>query len=293
MIKEKLLLHVYEFLKIQDALTKSKIDAVYLKGFLQHFNLTKRWPNKAPVDIDILIPSLSFNRVKNILISLDFSQHRKYRNPQSRPQINFVKETSVGPVVCDVHNQTFFPTKYIFNVLPPKLVKQITAEFISRTTTISFQNQKFRILKPEDMLLHQCLNFFFHHSLKNPRQSFDISTIAKYQKINWHYVVKKLTDWKLKEFAYFSLLVSKRLAKAKIPDFVLKKLKSKNALPFLNLILTNPKIASKPIKNMHSRFRYNILLRFLIFDKPMTEKIKTVLRYFLPKILPKKNSPVE
>lgn len=293
MIEKKLLVYTDELLKLQKALARKNIQVVYLKGIIQYFALTKKWPAKIPVDIDILIPSGSFSKVKQILKSLGYFLHRPYQNPAIRPQISFVKSHVLGPIVYDVHNQIFFPTKYIFNVLPPKLVKQITAEFISRATTISFQNQKFRILEPEDMLLHQCLNFFFHHSCRNKHQVYDISLIIKLTKINWEVILKRLQLWNLKEFAYYPLLLTKQISKAKVPTFVLKQLRPKSLLAIFAPLFINSRTISFPIKNMHVRFRYNILLRLLIADQPVLQKIGIGCLQLLLSIFPARAKPVE
>ena len=276
MIEKKLLVYTNELLKLQKALILNNIHAIYLKGVIQYFALTNKWPSKIPVDIDTLIPPDSFSRVSRILRSLGYSMHLPYKSPAVRPQTSFVKTHALMPIVCDVHNQIFFPTKYIFNVLPPKLVKQITMEFINRAKTISFQNQKFRILGPEDMLLHQCLNFFFHHSCRNSHQINDIALIIKRANINWETILARLSLWNLKEFAYYPLLLAKQISKAKVSNFVLKKLKPKSLLAFLTPLFINSRTVTSPIKNMHIRFRYNIFLRFLITDQSILQKIQSI-----------------
>lgn len=289
MTEKKLLLFVDELLKLQRALISKNIQSVYLKGIIQHFSLTRKWPSKIPVDIDILLPPNSFLQVGRVLKSLGFLMHQKYKNPATRPQVSFVKTHVLMPIVCDVHNQIFFPTKYIFNVLPLKLVKQITTEFLSRAKTVSFQNKGFRILEPEDMLLHQCLNFFFHHSCRNTHQINDIALIVKRTNINWKVILARLSLWNLKEFAYYPLLLTKQVSKAKVPNFVLKQLRPKSLLAIFAPLFINSKTVSAPIKNMHLRFRYNLFLRLLITDKPILQKIQAALLLiiFPTKIKPK------
>lgn len=290
MIQQKLLVYTDELLKLQKALTRNNIQTVYLKGIIQHFALTKKWPAKIPVDIDILLPPNSFLQVGRVLKSLGFLMHQKYKNPATRPQVSFVKTHVLMPIVCDVHNQIFFPTKYIFNVLPLKLVKQITTEFLSRAKTVSFQNKGFRILEPEDMLLHQCLNFFFHHSCRNTHQINDIALIVKRTNINWKVILARLSLWNLKEFAYYPLHLTKQVSKANVPNFVLKQLRPKSLLAIFAPLFVNSRTISSPIKNMHIRFRYNIFLRFLITNQSILQKIQTV---FLLIIFPVKNRPKE
>lgn len=293
MIEKKLLVYVDELLRIQKELIRNNIHAVYLKGVVQYYSLTGHWPGNNPVDIDILIPPGSFSQVRWVLKSLRFLMHQKYKSPASRPQVSFVKKHAFMTIVCDVHNQIFFPTKYIFNVLPPKLVKQITAEFLGRAKTISFQNQEFRILEPEDMLLHQCLNFFFHHSCRNTHQINDIALIVKRTNINWKVILARLSLWNLKEFAYYPLLLTKQVSKAKVPNFVLKQLRPKSLLAIFAPLFVNSRTISFPIKNMHVRFRYNILLRFLISDQPTLQKIGIGCLQLLLSIFPARAKPTE
>lgn len=293
MTEKKLLLFVDELLKLQRALISKNIQSVYLKGIIQHFSLTRKWPSRIPVDIDILLPPNSFLQAGRVLKSLGFLMHQKYKSPATRPQVSFVKTHALMPIVCDVHNQIFFPTKYIFNVLPLKLVKQITTEFLSRAKTVSFQNQEFRILEPEDMLLHQCLNFFFHHSCRNTHQINDIALIVKRTNINWKVILARLSLWNLKEFAYYPLLLTKQISKAKVPSFALKQLRPKSLLAIFAPLFVNSRTISFPIKNMHVRFRYNILLRFLISDQPTLQKIGIGCLQLLLSIFPARAKPTE
>lgn len=308
MIEEKLLIYTNELLRLQRAFNASRVAVIHLKGITQYYALTGLWPKNCPIDIDILIPPNSFLKASRILSVLGFSKHHSQGDFSVRPQISFVKALPLMPIVCDVHNKVFFPTKYIFNVLPEKLVKRIGQKFFLRAKIINFHNQKFKILDRDDMLLHQSLNFFFHHSCRNPHQLRDIALITKKENINWEIVLKRLTLWNLKEFAYYPIFLSKQIEKAKVPDLVLRALKPKNILARFAPIFINSSTALSPIQNLHVRFRYNILLRFLIADQPLFEKIFSVcsprilqniikkprwLFYLLPSIFPTRAKPSE
>ena len=106
---KKLLVYTDELLKLQKALILNNIQAIYLKGVIQYFALTNKWPSKKiPIDIDTLIPPDSFSQVNRVLESLGYLVHLPYKSPAVRPQTSFVKTHALMPIVCDVHNQIFF-----------------------------------------------------------------------------------------------------------------------------------------------------------------------------------------
>lgn len=277
--KFNLLLQVRELSNINRALRREKIPVVYLKGILEQYSLTGAWPNYSPVDIDILVRPEDAVRVKQILNSLGYrliisSDPGKRISEQA--ELTFTRRIGRFHVTVDVHTMAFVPTKNVFDVLPPALSGKIAGEFFRRRRFIHFQKQRFAILCSEDMLLHQSLNFFFHHSCRGATQLSEIATILREARIDWDAVAKRLQKWDLSIFAYFPLKLAAIIHGAPVPDNVLRVLAPRGILVPAASFLIVSGFGEQTLQSRLS-YRYNILLRFLILEKPVIEKIAGIM----------------
>lgn len=277
--KLNLLLQVRELSNINRVLRREKIAVVYLKGILEQYSLTGAWPNYLPLDIDILVRPEDAVRVKRLLNSLGYrliisSDPGKRMSDQA--ELTFGRRIGRFHVTVDVHMMAFVPTKNVFDVLPPELSGKIAGEFLRRRRFIRFQKQRVAILCPEDMLLHQSLNFFFHHSCRGAAQLSEIATILREARIDWNTVVKRLQKWGLSIFAYFPLKLSAIIHGAPVPDNVLRVLATRGILAPVASFLIVSGFGGRILESRLS-YRYNILLRFLILEKPVFEKIAEIV----------------
>lgn len=277
--KFNLLLQVRELLSVNRIFRREKIAVVYLKGILGHYSLTGTWLNYSPVDIDILVRPEDAARVKQILNSLGY---RLIISSDPGQRVSEQAELTLGRrigrfhVTIDVHTLVFIPTKHVFDVLPRLLSLKISDEFFQRRRFIRFRKQRVAIFCPEDMLLHQSLNFFFHHSCRGAAQLSEIATILQGARIDWNAVVKRLQKWGLSIFAYFPLKLAVIIHGAPVPDNVLRLLAPRGILaPAASFLI----VAGFGEQTLQSRlsYRYNILLRFLILEKPIIEKIGEII----------------
>lgn len=267
--------YVHELLAVQRLLTRNHIESIHLKGVTQSMFLTGNWPARIPVDIDILIRRDSLSKTTRALNGIGYQVI-----PQSSDtsEVLSVKPGQHDGVQLELHLSALIPLPLCapFNTLPFPLVEQMSEEFFQRSQRFRFSHQMFRILGNEDMLLHQCLNFFFHHSCRSNHQLQDIALVIKKLPIRWAVVVARLKRWDLKEFAYYPLLLAKQVERANVPQTVLETTKPRNRLAPLVPLFINAYTAFAPIENPHVRFRYNILLRFLISDQTLLLKIRSL-----------------
>jgi len=85
------------------------------------------------------------------------------------------------------------------------------------------------VLSPEDLIVHLCMHLSFHHQFQfaGLRGLCDIKETIKHydSQINWGKVKSRAEEWRVRNGVYLSLLLSRDLTGAKIPDDALENLK--------------------------------------------------------------------
>lgn len=278
MTRLKQMLQLFQLIEIQRIFHEEKIPVVHLKGIIQSQYLNSTLPKLIPQDIDILIKRRNFRRVAKIFKKAGYTMFIEYpfskitvKEALIQPQINFIKYIWGRAIVFDVHMLLFNPTKHLFNILPYRKVNLLTAEVFERAQPLIFNRTKFLLLDNEDMLLHQCLNYFFHHCCRGINQLGDINNIIDSVSIRWGEVLSRAQRWKLSRYIYYPLFLSREIFQTEVSKNVLFALKPKGLLPTLAKILfINRRTVNQPIDNPRIRFYFNILLRFFISSKDLT-----------------------
>lgn len=104
-----------------------------------------------------------------------------------------------------------------------------TDEFINNSYCAS--GTKVHILSPEDNLLQVCIHTAKHSYVRAPglRLHLDVERIVSNKEIDWELFVKKVEDVHVKTATYFSLFIPSVLFNTPVPQWVLDRLKPKNA----------------------------------------------------------------
>lgn len=267
---------VKQLIEINKPLAANNLDLIYLKGTLQSYYLYHHLPKYLPLDTDILIKIKDLGIASKILTRIGFTATTSLSssidiNLQSNtPQINFINTKNILlPEIVDLHLLILNPTDLIFNYLPIKKTVDITRQMFLRKRRIKFATTNFFILENEDMLLHQCLNFFFHHCCRGKRQLHDIADIIKILPIKWPVILKRLKKWDLEIYAHYPLLLAKKICRAPVPKDVLRITTPIGPLRDYALNYINKITIDQPIDNPRLRYRFNIWLRFLLSKKPL------------------------
>ena len=91
------------------------------------------------------------------------------------------------------------------------------------------------VLSPEDLLLHLCVHLAFHHlfGFTGLRTFYDIKeTIRHYQgQLEWDQVRHRARKWGAGNAIYLTLLFSRDLLHAQVPDSILSALEPEDSLP--------------------------------------------------------------
>ena len=250
---------------------------------MQSYALNHRLPAYAPIDIDILIRINKIDKLIKLLRNKGFRLSKTIYNYSEidlyhNPQLTFVNTSnSKLPRAIDVHLLIFNPTKSIFNSMPVNKGLKITRQMFLRKRKIKFGPTNFFILENEDMLLHQCLNFFFHHCCRGKRQLHDIADIIKILPIKWPVILERLIEWDLETYAHYSLQLAKEIYHAPIPKKILDITAATGPLRNYISNFINKTTIDQPINNPRLRYRFNIWLRFLLSKEPIWRNLAKLL----------------
>lgn len=269
----KTILYISELCRITDAAQRKGIVIVFLKGILQDFFLTKKISTKNRFDIDILVQDGQLPAISNIFNASGYSMALPIskRTPTlehalTDSQSVFIKKIQRILIVFDVHTLLLVPTPPPIVTLSRQTCKKITREVFTRKQSMTFKGKRVFILETTDMLLHQCLNLFFHHSCKGMEQVNTVATICGLSQINWKEAVTRLKRWNIVQFGYFPLWLAKSLFGAPVPSMVLQSLYRNSIGSKLAKFFINSSTVTQPIDHK-VRYRYNMFLRFLLSDK--------------------------
>lgn len=282
--QSRLLIKLKEILRLQKIFLLAGIEPIYLKGFFQHWYLTKKWLTRDFFDFDLLIKRCDVDKIYRLLCNEEYRPtfHISFSQPSIKqalyePQIIFRKMLP-GNVAntIDLHIIPLVPSTNIFPVISFQLANQISRQFFSRSRSVIFNRLPFGLLNNEDMLIHQCLNYFFHHACRGASQLADIGLIIKRLPLDWSVVMARLGKWQLEEFAYYPLSLAADIKKVLVPLDVLAQIKPRHLLAFLAPLFINSQTYTAPIENNFVRYRYNLLLQVITANRPVADKIRVL-----------------
>jgi hypothetical protein len=144
-----------------------------------------------------------------------------------------------------------------------------------RSIKASLEGNEVRLLSPEDLILYLCLHTSLHHLFKFGLRSFCdmFETLERHHgKIDWEKLWKRAEEWGVDRCAYITLLLTKDLLGAHVPDPVLKTMNPGDLDPLL-AAWTRQKILSD------QRNRRFYTKDFIKLWKSRSFKDKTVLLF--------------
>jgi hypothetical protein len=143
----------HEFGKICDALHKTGIGFMPIKGVIIAHNIYPHSYLRPFKDIDILLNASELPHiVEEAFVNLGYELH----NPGFGTSAFFLKKTSAGPVQVELHGQGYAWNRlHRSHQLDYNLVWK---DLWQRAQTGTIEGEKVRVMSPEDLLLITCLN---------------------------------------------------------------------------------------------------------------------------------------
>ncbi|MCL4339327.1 nucleotidyltransferase family protein [Patescibacteria group bacterium] len=277
-----------EIVKITQRFEKEKIEYVFLKGLPLHLYFEKIHPKRIYADADLLISKTDRNKVKKILVSLDFKQantsyssiHKKLKDKDT--EVLFYKKLGVFFVNLDIHLEAGF----LFNQLgrldslyKEKYIDEITDQFIKSRKYVHIQNNYFPILLYDWLVIYLCLHFF-HHNFRGIYRLELADSVIRKKFVNkganiWIDVEEKIIKYKLQNFVYPSFLLLKKYSHTPLPSNFLNSIKpNSHKINFIkNNILsenifddeTRMEAGVKRFKNLYYLSPNPLYIRLLVF----------------------------
>jgi len=283
------LLYLWEFRKLNRLFLENGLKVINLKGIaLSQVLGGKSLPGRFLSDLDILIQRKDFPQIARTLRNLGYKIKKQkgvpnfhYQEPYPIHQEITFKKRKAPTLAVDIHQELVGSTQGKLNPLPLEKNQKISQDFIKRAKLVKGE---FLTLEENDLLFYLCLHNFFHHNCRGIEQLVNIAQVVEKLPINWKIFSQKVRKYSLENYLYYPLFLAKNLLGAKVPKKILDESKPKSFFSNLVPFFINQKNVFKPrsIHQLDKTNKENIVLRFLIIDKPLLWKIWYLLR---PRVL--------
>lgn len=281
LIKIQNLFYLEEFNKLNKLFWKNNLKVISLKGIALSQQLEGKLPNRVLSDLDFLIQRKDFTQAAKILRGLGY---RVKKQSPLQQEITF-KKSGTFTLAVDIHQEPVGSTQGKLNPLPLEKNQRISQDFIKRAELVKKKGGKFWTLEENDLLFYLCLHHFFHHNCRGIEQLVNITQVMEKLPIDWKVFRRRVKDYSLENYLYYPLFLAKNLLGAKVLKRVLCEFKPKNIFAKLVPCFINQKNVFRPRRNITQpgeTNKENIVLRFLIIDKPFLWKIWYLTR---PRVL--------
>ena len=216
------LLMLGELLKLLDLFEKEGIIAIPYKGPLLAISAYKNLVLRQFDDLDIVVNKNNILKVKEILISnnytpqFDLDGFKERRFIQSQREYKFFNsETEINLEIQWQFQGVSFSVSDDLGFTDPKNIE-----------TIEINNKRISSLSPENMLLVLCIHASGHYW---ERLSWicDVSELIQSKNIDWEYTIKKAEELGIKRLLWVNLFLAVDLLGSNLPDDISKHLESK------------------------------------------------------------------
>lgn len=263
-----------ELIKILKLLNKENIEIILLKGAALAVAVYQDIGLRSMSDIDLLIKKDDLYKVINILRQANYAPVTKENvsnewNYEYSMNIHFFKQIEPR-IEFDLH----------WNLIRPPMFFPIKEENIwEKAKEIKIGDEKTLILSNEDMILHLCSHYSFHHTFNFGLRSLcDIAETIRMNgaEINWHNLLTCAIEYKLEHCLYGALSLTKNNTSVKIPSDFFEQLKSNCKRGFVRWI------ELKTIDPKYSNLQKIDTFTRLLLIKNTVDKIKFLKLLLLP-----------
>ena len=246
---------------ILELTNRALINVVLLKGINLIETIYRNLALRTIVDIDILVTDSELMSFRALLFQLGYREIIKNFSPayiqKHRITFSFIKSISPNlSLYIDIHRA----------LVPPRPYKIDLSGFWERSQTHSIDGQKILFLSFEDTLLSLALHLRGH--MRQPLLLKSICDIAELlnrygTSLDWQYIHVTAKKNRMANDIYFAIYISKELLDACISSELLNKFKP----GVLKVKLIH--LCMNKYNFLEAKIWQGILLRFLLFDKPI------------------------
>lgn len=236
-----------EIIKIKDVFEKEKIDFVFLKGLPLHLYYENNHPRRLYFDCDVLIQKDYFKKAESILLKNGYKKvktnlsetHNKIKNKEVENA--YIKVVNGFQVVFDLHLEVVFMMTQLGRLealYSQKLIDQSTEEFLKTKREVIINNELFRILSTEYLILYLALHLF-HHNFRGAFRYQFLDRIIRKEKLTpiaVKYLTAIIKKYQLQNFVYPVFVLLKKYYQTPIPSSFFGTIKPTGFINFMNFI---------------------------------------------------------
>jgi hypothetical protein len=174
--------------KIGERLSNNAIQAVLLKGAALHGYIYPKTSFRLGFDVDLLIRADDYDRIGNVLGGLA-TEVKKFSDDSEIKTLSVERSfVSVNPplVSLDIHRELTNP--YIYSI--------DYNELFNRSLVYPANEKQFRLLSPEDNLVHFAIHAFYDLKLLS-KQTLDTFVLIKSVPIDWVLLVNLAKQYRV------------------------------------------------------------------------------------------------
>jgi putative nucleotidyltransferase-like protein len=221
----------HELNEILKILKKNHIKVTVLKGAYLAAEVYENPSLRPMTDLDLLIKKEDIEKAREILADIDYFPHKQYaQEALNETQIHLpaLIKTGKNPNIPDTLVELHW------SILRPKINRQIDIEKLwKRTVEFKINDIDTLALSPEDNLHHLAIHTSFDDLFGNGLLALlDIAKLIEFKKdeIKWDELLKITQSAGTERYTFLTLLMTKEILKAEVPNHFLEKLKPEDSL---------------------------------------------------------------
>lgn len=263
-----------ELSKILKEFGKKGIDCMPIKGALLDEVVYQNSGMRVYTDIDILVQPFDLSNAVSLIEGLCFTSTGEddVAKKDGRTQYHFVNRNGV---IVDLH------WGLVNNRWYPSLTQFFKDNTWNQAVSMKFSCRQIRAMSPEVLLIYQCMHTAVHHNFSRLILLKDIEQTIRYeQSLDWDVVVELARQYRMMTICYYSLLFTRDLLNAPVPEWVLS-----NLYPgFLSARLFNRFVKQEGIMEIASDRRAWAQQTWMILRDDYKDRMRAVRWRMFPSI---------
>lgn len=256
------------------------VDMVVLKGTALQVDVWRNLSLREIGDVDLLVRPEDLVQAENVLrdagyLPIENFQPADYYRRHHHHLAPYFHPKAACRIPVEIHHDIAQPKGP--NRLPMK-------DFWKSAREIEFDHCRYRVLSPENLLMHLCIQMsFLRNFLGQIRYCMDISQAAARfgSVLDWDYVVETAFRYRIINYIYYSLYFSGYFAKAPIPQNMLERMKTQVSVRhvshrMLDFLVKRYMLMPFPDEPLIPGYKLRLCIRDIMADASFSKRFATV-----------------
>lgn len=225
-------LYLHEIGKLEEQFRAQSVSHVFLKGVLVSLRYENSIPKRIYADCDLLVKRNEAQKIEEIFKTLGYEYvGRKIsfvseKKRHDYPEISFMKNVGMIPVVFDVHFEPVFLMTQLagMNFLYDKqLLEDFGSEMLRNRKRVTVKGTSFTLCSVSDQILYLALHIFHHNFTGSARYFLLNCVITKSASpLVWKNVKETILKYRLQGYVYLVFVLLKKHYKTPVPSRLLR-----------------------------------------------------------------------